>query len=93
MVNTMRQVYPAVHVIAVPGSFNAIVVATVQPTTPENLEANLAALRDPRLRALATQALDNLRNPAPSPYVFTDDHAPVEQLTHALALRYILGLH
>jgi spermidine synthase len=92
MVNTMRQVYPTVHVIAVPGSFNAIVVATVQPTKPENLGANLAELHDPRLRTLTAQALDNLRDPDPSPYIFTDDHAPVEQLTHALAIRYILGL-
>jgi hypothetical protein len=34
--------------------------------------------------------MDNLRTPAPSDLIFTDDRAPVEQITHALALRYIL---
>ncbi len=92
MVATMRQVYPSVHVIAVPESLNAIVVATVQDTTPHNLSANLPGLADARLRQVAQSAVDNLRTPAASTLVFTDDRAPVEQLTHALALRYILGI-
>jgi predicted membrane-bound spermidine synthase len=88
---TMAQVFADVHVITIPGSFNAIVVATVQPTTPENLAANLPLLEDVRLRALTEQALAQLRTPAPSDLIFTDDRAPVEQLTHALVLRYVLG--
>jgi hypothetical protein len=92
MVNTMRQVYPSVHVIAIPGSFNAIVAATVQETTPDNLAANLPLLDDPRLALLARRSLDNLRTPAPSALIFTDDRAPVERLTHAVALRYVLGI-
>jgi predicted membrane-bound spermidine synthase len=91
MVATMQQVYPAVHVIEVPGSFNAIVVATVQPTTACNLADNLPLLADVRLHTVAEQALANLREVAPTGLVFTDDRAPVEQLTHDLALRYILG--
>jgi len=90
MVTTMRQVFPAVHTIAVPDTFNAIVVATVQPTTPENVEANLELLEDRRLRAVAISALRNLRKIDSGTLVFSDDHAPVEQLTNALALRYIL---
>ena len=92
MVNTMRSVYPSVHVIAVPGSFNAIVVATVQVTSPDNLAANGLHLSDPRLQVVAERALGSLRTPGPSSLTFTDDHAPVEQLTHALALRYVLGI-
>ncbi len=91
MVATMRQVYPSVYVIEVPGSFNAIVVATAQPTTARNLADNLPLLADARLRVVAERALANLRDVAPTGIVFTDDHAPVEQLTHDLALRYILG--
>jgi predicted membrane-bound spermidine synthase len=90
MVNTMRRVYPSVHVIDVPGSFNAIVVATAQPTDAANLVENLPLLDDPRLRHLADRARANLRTPEESAIVFTDDRAPVEQLTHALALRYML---
>ncbi len=92
MVATMSQVFPSVHTITIPGSFNAIVVATNQPSTPANLEANLAWFEDERLRVLATQALASLRQAEPSDLVFTDDRAPVEQLTHALALRYVLGI-
>jgi len=91
MVNTMRRVYPSVHVIAIPGSFNAIVVATMQETVPDNLTANLSELEDPRLQQLAQQSLADVRSPTPSALVFTDDHAPVERLTHAVALRYVLG--
>jgi len=92
MVNTMRQVYPAVHVIAIPGSFNAIVVATGAPSDLEDFTENAAATTDLRLKSLAERASQNLRRPEPSSIVFTDDLAPVEQMTHALALRYMLGM-
>ncbi len=91
MVATMRQVFPSVHVIEVPDSFNAIVIATAKPTTAQNLADNLPLLADARLRTVAEWALANLREIAPGDLVFTDDRAPVEQLTHDLALRYIFG--
>lgn len=91
MVATMRQVFPSVHVIEAPDSFNAIVVATAKPTTAQNLADNLPLLADARLRTVAKWALANLRTVAPGGLVFTDDRAPVEQLTHDLALRYVLG--
>ena len=92
MVATMGQVFADVHIITIPNSFNAIVVATVQPSTPDNLAANLPLLEDIRLRTLTEQALAQLRAPAPSNLIFTDDRAPIEQLTHALVLRYVLGV-
>jgi predicted membrane-bound spermidine synthase len=92
MVNTMLQSFADAHIIAIPGSFNAVVVATVQPSTPGNLMANLPLLTDERLATLATQAHANVRGPGDSNIVFTDDRAPVEQMTHAVVLRYVLGL-
>jgi spermidine synthase len=92
MANTMAHVFPSVHVIDVPSSLNAIVVATVQPTRSDNLLANRAYLTHPTLRHLTAQAADQRRPVGPSSVLFTDDRAPVEQLTHALALRYILNL-
>ncbi len=92
MVATMRQVYPSVHVIDVPTSFNAIVVATVQPTTSEALADNLPLLTDARLRSVAQSAHENLHTVPASDLIFTDDHAPIEQLTHDLAVRYLLGI-
>ncbi len=77
--------------VDVPGSFNTILVATVLPTSPENLRANRMYLTDPALRDIADEALANLR-PLPSGgIVLTDDRAPVEAITHALILAYLFG--
>ncbi len=92
MVATLRQVYPAVHTLVVPGSFNAIVVATVQTTSPQNLADNIALFEDDRLRVVAERALQHVRPASGAGMVFTDDRAPIEQITHDLALRYLLGL-
>ena len=91
MVGTMEQVFPTTHVISVPKTFNAIVVATVQPTDEANLRANLAHLEDDRLRTVADRADANLISVAPGRPIFTDDRAPVELLTDTLVLNYVLG--
>ncbi len=93
MVATMERVFPSVHVVAVPGTLNAIVVATIQESRSENLAANLPLLADPALATVAGRALEQVRDVPPSQIVFTDDRAPVEQLTNDLALRYVLGGH
>ncbi|MCD4739030.1 MAG: fused MFS/spermidine synthase [Anaerolineae bacterium] len=92
LVATMSAVYPSTHVISVPNTFNAIVIATVQPTEPANLVDNLALIEDQRLRAAVQYAQGNLVQVVPGGTVFTDDQAPVELLTDALVLRHILGV-
>jgi hypothetical protein len=89
MVATLQTVFPSVHVINLPGTFNAILVATVRPSTPDNLRANLPLLKHPFLRDVASEALKNLRPTPPGPIVFTDDKAPVEQMTNAIVLRFL----
>jgi spermidine synthase len=89
MVATLRTVFPSAHVINLPGTFNAIVVATVQPSTPDNLRANLPLLKHPFLRDVASEALKNLRSTTPSQIVFSDDRAPVEQLTNEIVLHFL----
>jgi len=91
LVATMEQVYPSVHIISVPDTFNAIVVATVQPTSAENLRLNLAGLDNARLEATAQRAYANLTEVGASTLIFTDDRAPVELLTDVLVLQYVLG--
>ncbi len=91
MVTTMEEVFPSTHVISVPRTFNAIVVATNQPTATENLAANLPFMDDERLRTVAERARANLTDVAPGSLIFTDDRAPVELLTDALVLNYVLG--
>jgi spermidine synthase len=91
MVATLEQVFPAVHVIDVPNSFNAVVVATVQPSTPGNLRANLPYLIGKDfLYTTARQALENLRTTPPGEIVFTDDRAAIEWMTNALVFEFVL---
>lgn len=92
MVATLLEIFPATHVIEVPNSLNSVVVATVQPSARENLQANLPHLEgDDLLYSTAVRALANLRPTQPGKVVFTDDRAPVELMTNLLALSYVLG--
>ena len=88
---TLAQVFPSVHAIDVPASFNTIVVATVRPTEPENLLANRPLMTDPVLQQIADEAWENLREIPAGGMVLTDDRAPVEMLTHLVVLDYLLG--
>lgn len=94
MVGTMGSVFPSVHVVDVPASLNTIVYATVQPTEPGNLVANLDRLArqgaDPLLIDILARTVANLKPTPASSIVFTDDRAPIELLTNAVALRFLL---
>ena len=91
---TLSQVYPSVHVIDVPGTCNSILVATVQPTVPENLLANLALLKPdvhPLLPKVIASAYQQIRpTPADGP-VFTDDRAPTELMTDLILVNFVLS--
>jgi spermidine synthase len=94
MAATLHVVFPSVHVMDVPNTFNSIVVATVQPTATENLAANLAALPadvHPLLRYTLQRAVDSLQPTVYGDTVFTDDVAPVEQLTNSIVINFVLG--
>ncbi len=91
MLATMLQVFPSAHVISVPGSYNAIVVATVRPSESGNLAANLPGLAgNGFLYATAKRAVENLRAVQPGRVVFTDDRAAIELMTNALVFNFIL---
>jgi len=90
---TLLTVFPTVHAIDVPGTLNTILVATRQPTTPDALAANLAALppdADPLLRDALRTATANLAPVGAGGVVFTDDHAPVETISDSIVIRYLL---
>ncbi len=88
---TLLEVFPTVHVIDVPASFNAVVVATVQPTQPRNLAANVAALGgDAFLFETTLSALSNLRPTPAADVVFTDDRASIELMTNALLFDFLV---
>lgn len=91
MLATLLEVFPSAHVIDVPNSFNAVVVATVQPTQPGHLLANLPGLEgDEFLYPTALNAAANLRPTRPGPVVFTDDRAAIEWMTNAVVLDFVL---
>ena len=91
---TLLSVFPTVHVIDVPDTFNSILVATNTKTSTNNLQQNLSSL-DPNTHALLPLMIDktinNLMPTQPNGMVFTDDQAPVEQLTDSILLNYLLG--
>ena len=90
MAATMAEVFPAVHAIAVPGTFNAIVIGSMQPTDWEDFLANSSAL-PPALQPVAAEAYRHRLELPSSTTIFTDDRAPVEALTHRLIVDYLLG--
>ncbi len=88
---TMRQVFPSVYLIDHPNNANTLIVATNQPTLLDEFDANVARLSDPSLRIVAAQSLPTARVADQTEPVFTDDHAPVENLIDDIILRYAIG--
>lgn len=88
---TMRQVFPSVYLIDHPNNANTLIIATNQPTQLEQIRANLTRLDDPNLRVVAAQSFATLRVATQTEPIFTDDHAPVENLINQIILRYALG--
>ncbi len=93
MARTAATVFPSVHVIDVAGSLNSIVYATMQPTSMDNLRANLPIMSDPLLTTTAQLALQPGRSRPlnPNAVIFTDDNAPVERLTNGIMLDFLFG--
>lgn len=91
---TLLQVFPSVHPMDVPMSFNTILVATVQPSESSYLAQNAAALpadASPLLRETLTLAANTQVPAVASDLVFTDDRAPVETLVDSLVLNFLLS--
>lgn len=94
MAATLLQVFPTIHAMDVPVSFNTLLVATNQPTVQGNLAQNLAILpteADPLLRDALTVGVSDLVPVSASETVFTDDRAPVEMLVDSLVLNFLLS--
>lgn len=94
MANTMLHVFPTVHAMDVPNSLNTILVATRQPTEAANLSENLALLNQeayPVLGLALELAIQTTVPLTPSNVLFTDDHAPVEQIVDSMVIDYLLN--
>jgi len=95
---TMGEVFASVFIVDEPDegfmTGNSLVVATVRPSSVASWHANAAALRSPLLLEMAQRASGHVRTYTwrDEAQVFTDDRAPVEQLTHSMVLRLMLGV-
>ena len=96
-VNTLSQVFPSVYTLDVPSNAaisNTLIYATVRPTTLAGIESRLA--QAPAGTSLGTVAAETapllkVAHAQPGGIVFTDDEAPVEQITDQLIIDYIRG--
>ena len=90
-VNTMSQVFPSVYVFNVPGTFNTEIMATVQPTSITTFRDNLAQFApDSIMGRVASEVTPQVTQGHPDGgIVFTDDRAPIEEITDQLLLNYI----
>ncbi|MGD0611578.1 MAG: fused MFS/spermidine synthase [Anaerolineales bacterium] len=96
LATTIRTIFPSIYVMDIPNTFNSMLYATLQPTTSQDLEANLSALYlrggvHPLLLDSMALTLVNLQ-PAPAQtMVFTDDLAPIEWITNNMILNFIMN--
>lgn len=94
LTNTLLQVFPSVHAVDVPSSFNTILYATRQPTAASNLEANWNAMNENTspvlMEALEWGVMQQVPTNPIGP-VFTDDRAPVETLVDSLVINFLLS--
>ncbi len=92
--STLLQVFPSVHALDVPRSFNTVLVATAQPSDPGNLRANLQYRSDsvdPALYEILELAAEAIVPLGSSDIIFTDDLAPVETLVDSIVLDFLLS--
>jgi len=95
LATTIGTIFPSIYVMDIPGTFNAMIYATLQPTDAANLDRNLLALSTradspPLLLKSMSLAWANLQ-PAPQrTTVFTDDLAPIEWITNNMILNFVL---
>jgi spermidine synthase len=96
LATTIGTLFPSIYVMDIPGTFNSILYATLQPTSADNLLVNLDRLTARGdVHPLLLDSLDLAwRNLQPAPartQVFTDDRSPIEWLTNNLILNFLLS--
>ena len=94
MTRTLSEVFPTIHAVDVPNSFNTILYATLQQTTLANLQVNtdnLPETTNPILVAVLNNTLENSVPVNTSDVVFIDNRAPVETLVDSLVLNFLIN--
>ncbi len=90
---TLRQVFPVVHGVDVPGTLNTVLYAARNPqASPDYLAVHAARLQEQGAAEVLTRAVASAaQNPTAAfepGWVLTDDRAATEFLTNLVVLRY-----
>lgn len=93
--STIQTTFPSVYVMDVPNTFNSIIYATHQATRIENLYQNyLYLMTRPDIHPLLLSSITRMvvyQQPLPEiGQVYTDDRAPIEWLTNAMVLNFVI---
>jgi len=93
---TISTIFPTLYVTDLSDSYNSILFATLQPTTVQNFMDNYMYLYgDPSTPQFVLQIMAQTYaglQPAPTGgMVFTDDLAPIEQITNSMVLNFLLS--
>ncbi len=90
-INTMSRVFPSVYVFNVPNTFNTEIMATMQPTSLATLQQNMKQFASSTVMGQLANEVIPVARPghADGGIYFTDDRAPIEQITDQLLLNYI----
>jgi spermidine synthase len=95
LATTIRQVFPSVFVMDVPGSFNTILFATKQIGSWENFIINYDFILNsdvhPLLQEAMSIAIENRQESPQFTRVYTDDWAPIEWVTNKIVVDFILS--
>jgi spermidine synthase len=96
LASTIRMEFASIFVIDLPGTFNSILFASVQPASVDNLAANYdSLLASPKIPPLLLETmqltLTNLQPDPPGAQVFTDDLAPIEGITNDMIVKFMLA--
>jgi spermidine synthase len=94
LTNTMSYVFPSIHAIDVPRSFNTVLVATNQPTASSNLQDSLSRISADDYPILYDVIQRGVQAQVPiqqNDILFTDDRAPVETLIDSLVLNFLIS--
>jgi hypothetical protein len=94
LATTLLSVFPTIHAMDIPDSFNTILFATRQPTTAENFIVNFEQLKTlstvhPLLLESMQLTVANLQPQPETTLVFTDDRAQIEWLTNSLVMNFL----
>lgn len=96
LATTIQTVFPSIYITDLSGSFNSMLFATKQETHLQNFLDNYIQLQnDPSTPSFLLEVMadtyEGLQEIPQASIVFTDDLAPVEELTNSLIVNFILS--